>query len=75
MIEPRRCSSGLPARTEHLASTADLRTMVRIWRADLGWSAALGAEKVRVEGPLRRDVPSWFALSPFAGVPRPQPTG
>jgi hypothetical protein len=48
------------------------RTMVQIWRGDLGWSAALGAEKVRIEGPLRRAVPSWFALSPFAAVPRPR---
>jgi hypothetical protein len=49
--------------------TADLRTMVRIWRGDLSWSTALGAEQVRIEGPLRR------AVSPFAVVPRPQPKG
>ena len=53
--------------------TADLRTMVQVWRGDLGWSAALGTGRVRIEGPeqLRRAVPSWFALSPFATVPRP----
>ena len=49
--------------------------MVRIWRGDLSWSTVLGAEQVRIEGPLRRSVPSWFALSPFAAVPRPQPKG
>jgi hypothetical protein len=53
--------------------TADLRTMVRIWRGDLSWSTALGAEQVRIEGPLRRAVPSWFALSPFAVVPALNP--
>ena len=52
--------------------TADLRTMVQIWRGDLAWTDALGTGRVRVEGPeeLRRAAPSWFALSPFAAVPR-----
>jgi hypothetical protein len=47
--------------------------MVQIWRGDVTWSAALGSARVRIEGPeqLRRAVPSWFALSPFAAVPRP----
>jgi DNA-binding HxlR family transcriptional regulator len=55
------------------AITADLRTMVQIWRGDLTWAAALGTGRMRIEGPeqLRRAVPSWFALSPFAAVPRP----
>jgi HxlR-like helix-turn-helix/SCP-2 sterol transfer family len=60
-----------PGQPVTVTITADLRTMVRIWRGDLSWSAALGAEQVRIEGPLRRAVPSWFALSPFAAVPRP----
>jgi hypothetical protein len=64
-----------PGQPVTVTITADLRTMVRIWRGDLGWSAALGAEQVRIEGPLRRSVPSWFALSPFGAVPRPQPKG
>jgi DNA-binding HxlR family transcriptional regulator len=53
--------------------TADLRTMVQIWRGDVAWSTALGTGRVRIEGPeeLRRAAPSWFALSPFAAVPRP----
>jgi len=64
-----------PGQPVTVTITADLRTMVRIWRGDVSWSAALGAEQVRIEGPLRRAVPSWFALSPFAAVPRPQPKG
>ena len=64
-----------PGQPVTVTITADLRTMVRIWRGDLSWSPALGAEQVRIEGPLRRAVPSWFALSPFAAVPRPQPKG
>ncbi len=56
--------------------TANLRTMVRIWRGDLGWSAALGAGRIRIDGPeqLRRAVPSWFALSPFAAAYAPATT-
>jgi hypothetical protein len=62
-----------PGQPVAVTLTVDLRTMVRIWRGDLSWSAALGADRVRIEGPeqLRRAVPSWFALSPFAAVPRP----
>jgi len=53
--------------------TTDLRTMVRIWRGDLGWSRALRAGALEVRGPetLRRAVPEWFTLSGFAAVPRP----
>lgn len=53
--------------------TTDLRTMVRIWRGDLGWSRALRAGALEVRGPetLRRAVPNWFTLSGFATVPRP----
>jgi DNA-binding HxlR family transcriptional regulator len=62
-----------PEQPVAVSITADLRTMVLIWRGDLAWSAALGTGRVRIEGPeqLRRAVPSWFALSPFAAVPRP----
>ena len=62
-----------PGQPVAVVITVDLRTMVRIWRGDLTWSAALGSGRVRIEGPgeLRRAVPSWFALSPFAAVPRP----
>jgi DNA-binding HxlR family transcriptional regulator len=53
--------------------TARLRSMVRVWRGDLGWSAALRAGDIEIHGPerLRRSVPRWFALSTFASVPRP----
>lgn len=53
--------------------TADLRSLVRIWRGDLAWSAALRAGTVVLQGPeaLRRGVPGWFTLSDFAPVPRP----
>ncbi|HEX6249691.1 MAG TPA: helix-turn-helix domain-containing protein [Nocardioidaceae bacterium] len=50
-----------------------LRTMVRVWRGDLGWAQALRSGDLEVEGPeaLRRAVPRWFTLSDFASVPRP----
>jgi hypothetical protein len=52
---------------------ASLRRMIEIWRGDLGWQAALRSREVEVHGPeaLRRAVPTWFTLSPFASIPRP----
>lgn len=53
-----------------------LRDLVRVWRGDLAWPAAVRAGLIAVDGPsaLSRAVPSWFTLSPFAAVPRPVPT-
>ncbi|MFF4229708.1 winged helix-turn-helix transcriptional regulator [Streptomyces sp. NPDC001820] len=53
--------------------SASLRHMVEIWRGDLGWSDALRSGALAVQGPepLRRAVPDWFTLPPFAAVPRP----
>jgi DNA-binding HxlR family transcriptional regulator len=50
-----------------------LRTLVRVWRGDIGWSAALRSGDLTLEGgtALRRSLPKWFTLSPFAVVPRP----
>ena len=41
--------------------------------ATSSWSDALGSGEIEVIGPeaLRRDLPRWFTLSPFASVPRP----
>ena len=52
---------------------ASLRRMVQIWRGDLRWSDALRSGAVELHGPeaLRRGLPAWFTLSPFAAVPRP----
>lgn len=62
-----------PGHAVTVTVTASLRHMVRIWRGDLPWSDALRAGAVEVHGPeaLRRAVPRWFTLSPFAVVPRP----
>ncbi|GAA1780076.1 hypothetical protein [Actinomadura chokoriensis] len=53
--------------------TADLRDMVRIWRGDLHWQDALRSGTIDLQGPepVRRTLPTWFALSPFATIPRP----
>lgn len=53
-----------------------LRTIVRIWRGELGWNDALRAGTLQLHGPprLRRQVPDWFQLSSFATVPRPTGT-
>jgi len=53
--------------------TASLRHMIEVWRGDVGWSEALRSSAVEVHGPeaLRRALPGWFTLLPFALVPRP----
>ncbi|MFA1539688.1 winged helix-turn-helix transcriptional regulator [Actinomadura monticuli] len=53
--------------------TADLRDLTQIWRGDLTWDAALRSSAVDLQGPgpLRRQIPGWFALPAFAAVPRP----
>jgi hypothetical protein len=57
--------------------STSLRRMIEIWRGDLTWAAALRAGALEVHGPqsLRRAVPTWFTLSPFAAVPRPAVAG
>ena len=52
---------------------ASLRGLVRVWLGDQSWAAALRSGDVALDGPadLRRAVPGWFTLSPFAAVPRP----
>ena len=53
--------------------TASLRRVVEIWRGDLSWSEAIRFGLIAVDGPpaVRRALPTWFKLSPFAAVPRP----
>jgi DNA-binding HxlR family transcriptional regulator len=50
-----------------------LRTLVRIWRGDIGWAAALrsGELVLRGEEQAQRALPRWLKLSAFAGTPRP----
>lgn len=52
----------------------DLRCMIRVWRGDVSWSGAMRSGDLVVQGPdtLRRALPYWFTLSPFASVPRPR---
>jgi DNA-binding HxlR family transcriptional regulator len=49
-----------------------LRRMIQIWRGDFSWSQVLRSGDIVVDGPaaLRRGLPTWFTLSPFAAVPR-----
>ena len=53
--------------------TTDLRTMTGIWRGDLSWTDALRGNTLAIDAPssVRRAMPTWFALSGFAGVERP----
>ncbi|MEH0841091.1 helix-turn-helix domain-containing protein [Micromonospora sp. CPCC 205711] len=52
---------------------ASLRALTDVWRGEATWSDALRGGGVALDGPaaLRRAVPAWFTLSPFASVPRP----
>jgi hypothetical protein len=52
-----------------------LRTLVRIWRGDLAWPAALRSGELVLHGEpqARRALPRWLKLSAFAGTPRPVP--
>jgi DNA-binding HxlR family transcriptional regulator len=57
-----------------LTLTGTLRALTRVWRGDLRWVDAIRAGDIEVEGrqAIRRAFPTWFALSAFAVVPRPQ---
>ncbi|HTZ43007.1 MAG TPA: winged helix-turn-helix transcriptional regulator, partial [Jatrophihabitans sp.] len=56
---------------------ASLRALVEVWRGDRSWAEALRHGTVDLLGPteLRRALPRWFTLSPFAGVPRARGRG
>jgi hypothetical protein len=47
--------------------------MTLIWRGDLGWADARRSGDLELLGQreLCTSLPDWFALSPFASVPRP----
>ncbi len=62
-----------PGHAVAVTVTAPLRRLTEVWRGDVTWSAALRSGGVEVSGPdtLRRALPRWFTLSPFATVPRP----
>ncbi|SNS46528.1 winged helix-turn-helix transcriptional regulator [Actinomadura mexicana] len=66
-----------PGHEVSVTVAAPLRALVEIWRGDLAWSDALRAGTVELHGPehLRRGVPTWFTLPPFAAVPRAARTG
>jgi DNA-binding HxlR family transcriptional regulator len=51
----------------------DLRTLTQVWRGDDRWPAALRSGRLRLEAPVpvRRAIPHWLKLSPFAAVQRP----
>lgn len=60
-----------PGHVVGVTVNASLRGMIQVWRGDLSWSDALRSGSVQGPEALRRDVPRWLTLSPFAAVPRP----
>jgi DNA-binding HxlR family transcriptional regulator len=54
--------------------TSRLRYMTELWLGDRSWSTALRTGDIQLHGAsaLRRALPRWLDLSPFAAVPRPR---
>jgi DNA-binding HxlR family transcriptional regulator len=50
-----------------------LRRLTEIWRGDVTWQHALRDGAIRVLGPehVRRTLPAWFTLAPYATAARP----
>ncbi|MEV0674785.1 helix-turn-helix domain-containing protein [Mycobacterium sp. NPDC050441] len=51
----------------------DLRTLVEIWRGDVGWARAVLDGSVALSGSadVRRAIPKWLGQSTAAAIPRP----
>lgn len=51
----------------------DLRTLIEIWRGDVGWARAVLDGSVALSGPgdVRRAIPKWLGQSTAAAIPRP----
>jgi DNA-binding HxlR family transcriptional regulator len=64
-----------PGFPETVRLTTTLPTMVRIWRGDLAWNAALKDGSMELLGSRAacRGVSRWLKLSAFAHVPRVEP--
>lgn len=61
---------GFPVR---VTVTVDLRTMIRIWRGERAWTAALRSGQLALHGEPQacRALPRWLKLSTPAATPRP----
>ena len=64
-----------PGHPVRVTVETSLRTMTRIWRGDLPWTAALRSGDLVLAGEPQacRALPRWLKLSPFAPTPRPAP--
>jgi len=62
-----------PGHPVRVTVETSLRTMTRIWRGDLPWSAALRSGDLVLHGEpqARRALPRWLKLSSLAPTPRP----
>jgi DNA-binding HxlR family transcriptional regulator len=51
--------------------TSDVRTLTQVWMGDVGWGQALRGGSLELRGPsdLRRALPAWLKLNPFATAP------
>lgn len=56
-----------------LVLSSDVRTLTEVWMGDVSWATALRGGALRLTGPahLRRALPGWLKLNPFAAAPSP----
>ncbi len=61
-----------PGHDIDVAVAATLRDLTDVWRGESTWTESLRDGRVALTGSarLRRDVPTWFATTGFAQVPR-----
>ncbi len=64
-----------PGHPVRVTVETSLRTMTRIWRGDVPWSAALRSGDLVLHGEPQacRALPRWLKLSSLAPTPRPEP--
>jgi hypothetical protein len=51
--------------------SSDVRTLTNVWMGNTSWASALRAGRLKLTGKreIRRAIPRWFKLNPFAHVP------
>ena len=73
IITPERAEVCLthPGGDIDLHVSSDVRTLTNIWMGNTTWASALRTNTLKLTGPsdLRRALPRWLKLNPFAAIP------
>ncbi|MGH2894551.1 MAG: winged helix-turn-helix transcriptional regulator, partial [Solirubrobacteraceae bacterium] len=58
-----------------LRLSTTVRTLTNIWMGNITWASALRQKTLKLTGPsdLRRALPRWLKLNPFAAIPPTTP--